>query len=159
MESRMKRMTTFALTLLPLPLLAQEWTTLSCLADGGEPFEVMLGNPSELGAPLHCLSSHHLGNLGACAPDGGWGLSDPAPPGELLRITEEPANAAAHEGGKLSAYLGPSEFVASASEGPGLPLALEVHGATFWRIRVALETGQGIIETRKGVTAIRCMWL
>ena len=86
---------------------------------------------------MHCVNAPGLEDLAACAPDGGWGLTDPSRPGTLLRIATRPREAAAQQGAKLFAHLGPSEFVASASEGAGMPLALEVHGPTFWRMRVA----------------------
>ena len=46
----MKRLSA-VLALLPLSLAAQERAMLFCAAEGGEPFEVTLRNPSELGAP------------------------------------------------------------------------------------------------------------
>ena len=144
------------LALLPMPLAAQERTTLSCAAEGGDAFEVTLWNPSELGAPLHCVGAPELEGLFACAPDGGWGLTDPARPGELAGVALESPDAAAVEGGKLFARVTPSEFVASASMGRELPLALEIAGETFWRMRVTLESGAGVVETREGETVVLC---
>ena len=145
-----------SLVLLPLPLLAQERATLSCAVEGGDSFEVTLWNPSEHGAPLHCVGAAELEGLFPCAPDGGWGLTDPADPGQLQGVAAESPDAAGHGGGMVFARVTPSQFVASASEGGELPLALEVAGATFWRMRVSLQSGAGVVETREGEAAVTC---
>lgn len=144
------------LALLPLPLVAEERLARSCETGAGGTVEVTLWNPSEHGGPLHCVEAPELAGLFACAPDGGWGLTDPEAPGELLAVATTPAEAAARPGGKFFADVGPSQFVASASRGERLPYALEVAGETFWRMRVTLETGEGLVETRDGEAAIRC---
>jgi hypothetical protein len=36
------------------------------------------------------------------------------------------------------------------------PLALEIAGETFWRMRLTLETGEGIVETPEGEIAVSC---
>jgi hypothetical protein len=151
----MKRVA-LVLVLLPLPLGAQERATLSCAAEGAPAFEVTLWNPSEFEMPLHCVNAPDLAEQFACAPDGGWGLTDPASPGEALRVAVASPDAASHEGAKLFARVTPSEFVASASAGRELPLALEIAGETFWRMRVSLESGAGVVETREGETAVTC---
>ena len=145
------------MALCPLGAAAQEapvgW---DCLAEDGRAFRVELWQPSEFGAPLHCVSGIDLGGVASCAPQGGWGLSDPAEaPGELGGVAARSAEVVGAEG-KFFARVGLSEFVASASQGAGMPLALEVHGVTFWRLRMELATGEGTMFTRDGAVGFRC---
>ena len=129
---------------------------LSCSTEAGESYEVTLWNRSEYGLLLHCVNAAALAPVAACAPDGGWGLTDPDMPEALLGVATEARDAVARPGGKFFARVGPSELVASASVGERLPLALEIHGETFWRMRLTLETGEGIVETREAEAAITC---
>ncbi len=142
--------------LLPLATSAQDAPVgLDCLTDDGRAFRVELWQPSELGAPLHCVTGLDLGGVAGCAPQGSWGLSDPeGAPGELNGIgkTKDARDAE----GKFFARVGLSEFVASASRGVGMPLVLELHGVTFWRMRMDIATGEGAIFTREGQVAFRC---
>ena len=142
--------------LFPLVVSAQEAPVeFDCLAEDRRAFRVELWQPSELGAALHCVRGLDLGAVVGCAPQGGWGLTDPAVPGELAGVALRPRGAL-EPGGKFFARVGPSEFVASASEGAGLPLALEIHGETFWRMRLVLASGEGRMFTREGPMAFRC---
>ena len=144
------------MALLPLGLAAQEAPVeFDCLSEDGRAFRVELWQPSEFGAALHCVTGLDLGAVVGCAPQGGWGLSDREAPGELAGVALRPRGALV-PGGKFFARVGLSEFVASASEGAGLPLALEVHGETFWRMRLVLSSGEGRIFTPDGGMAFRC---
>lgn len=140
--------------LLATAAAAQEPQSLLCTAKDGARFGIMLDAPSDFG-PLHCVEAPSLRDtLVPCAPQGGWGLS--APDGMSLQsVTTDPAQARG-ERGIFFARLGPSELVASASSGPLPPLALEVAGDTFWRLRLTLATGEGLIATPEGEQAIRC---
>lgn len=129
---------------------AAEPRAFACALDDGSLFTLALDAPSPDG-PVHCVEAA-LGGGAACAPQGGWGIAGAEGP----RLTTDPAEAAGTDAFRLFARLGPSEFVASASEGPGVPLALEVGGPTFWRLRVALDTGEGVVGTRDGERAARC---
>ena len=142
--------------LLPTLAASQEAPVeFDCLAEDGRAFRVELWQPSDLGVALHCVRGVDLGAVVGCAPQGGWGLTDPAAPGELAGVALRPRGAL-EPGGKFFAHVGLSEFVASASEGAGLPLALEVHGETFWRMRLVLASGEGRIFTRDGSVGVRC---
>lgn len=145
------------MALLPLAAAAQEApVAFDCLAEDGRHFRVEMWQPSEFGVPLHCVTGIDLGGVAGCAPQGGWGLSDPAAaPGELSGVVAKPAEAGRAEG-KFFARVGLSEFVASASLGQGMPLALEIHGVTFWRLRMDLATGEGRMFTRDGAVGFRC---
>ena len=144
------------LALLPALAAAQEApTSFDCLAEDGRAFRLELWQPSEFREPLHCVTGLDLGGVAGCAPQGGWGLSDPASPGELAGVVRKTGEDRDAEG-KFFARVGLSEFVASASRGEGLPLVLEVHGVTFWRMRMALATGEGAMFTRDGATGFRC---
>lgn len=142
------------LTLLPALASAQEATSYDCLTGDGRAFRVELWQPHAFGDPLHCVSGLDLG-LAPCAPDGGWGLSDPADADDLMGTTRAPADLRGAPA-KFFARVGPSEFVASASIGEGMPLALEVHGITVWRMRLTLATGEGTMFTRDGAVPLRC---
>jgi hypothetical protein len=144
------------MALCPLGVAAQEAPAeFDCLTEDGRAFRVELWQPSEVGAPLHCVTGLDLGGVAGCAPQGGWGLSDPAgAPGELGGIGK--AQEAIGAEGKFFAHIGLSQFVASASRGVGMPLALEVHGVTFWRLRMEVATGEGAMFTRDGAVAFRC---
>lgn len=145
------------MALLPLAASAQEAPVeFDCLAEDGRAFRVELWQPSELGSPLHCVRGLDLDGVAACARQGGWGLSDPSnAPGELAGVVGRTSEALGAEG-KFFARVGLSEFVASASRGVGMPLALEVHGITFWRMRMDLAGGEGTMFTRDGAVAFRC---
>jgi hypothetical protein len=145
------------MALLPPMAAAQEAPVAwNCLAEDGRAFRVELWQPSEAGVALHCVTGLDVGGVAGCAPQGGWGLSDPAKaPGELSGVAAKTAEAMPAEG-KFFARVGLSEFVASASKGPGMPLALEVHGPTFWRMRMALATGEGTMFTWEGAVGFRC---
>ncbi|NAZ35297.1 hypothetical protein [Rubellimicrobium sp. CFH 75288] len=142
------------LALAPALAAAQEPALLDCATEGGEAFRVLLWQPSADG-PLHCVEWLDLEDVAPCAPQGGWGLTDPDAPGVLASVATDSRVAAAHPGPKFFARVGPSEFVASASSGPGMPLALEVHGDTFWRLRMTLG-GDGSIFTRTGERPFHC---
>lgn len=72
-------------------------------------------------------------------------------------MASEPGEVSGQPGGKFYAFVGPSQFVASASLGERIPLALEVDDQTFWRLQITLETGQGVIETREeGERRVSC---
>ena len=72
------------LALLPALAAAQESpTAFDCLAEDDRAFRVELWQPSELGGPVHCVVGIDLDGVAGCAPQGGWGLSDPANPGVL----------------------------------------------------------------------------
>ena len=143
------------LAILPLPLAAQERMSLSCVGEGEVAVQVTLWNPSEATPPIHCVTSTDLSQIAACAPDGGWGLTEPDVPGDLLGMATD-SKVINHVGGKFFARVGLLEFVASASIGAGLPLALEIHDETFWRMQVTLATGAGVVETVAGQTPIQC---
>jgi hypothetical protein len=144
------------MALVPLGVAAQEAPVgFDCLAEDGRAFRVELWQPSEFGAALHCVRGVDLGAVVGCAPQGGWGLSDPEVAGELAGVALRPRGALV-PGGKFFARVGLSELVASASEGAGLPLALEVHGETFWRMRLELASGEGRMFTRDGSVGFRC---
>lgn len=92
-----------------------------------------------------------------CAPQGGWGLTAPEELADLVGVATEPGEVAGQPGGKFYAFVGPPQFVASASSGERIPLALEVDDQTFWRIQLTQETGQGVIETREeGERRVSC---
>lgn len=131
------------LMLLPTLALGEEPRAFDCVpqAESEPAFGVLLWQESAFGVPVHCIEGLDLRGLAACAPQGGWGLSDPGE-GRLRAVATRPQEALG-EGGKVFARVGPSEFVASASVGYGLPLALEVQGETFWRLRMALASGEG----------------
>lgn len=143
------RRTLAILALLPLPLAAQETQVLACATPDGERIDVTLWSPSESG-PLHCVAAAALEGLFACAPDGGWGLTDPAAPGRALTLATDSREVQGRDAPKFYARVGPSQFVASASRGTRIPLTLEVDGETFWRLQVTLETGEGWVETPGG---------
>ena len=144
------------MALVPLGVAAQEAPVgFDCLAEDGRAFRVEFWQPSEFGAALHCVRGLDLGGIVGCAPQGGWGLTDLAAPGELAGVARRPRGALV-PGGKFFARVGLSEFVASASEGAGLPLALEVHGETFWRMRLVLASGEGRVFTRDGSVGFWC---
>lgn len=131
------------LALLPAFAHAEEPRAFDCVpqAESGPAFAILLWQESAFGVPVHCIEGLDLRGLAACAPQGGWGLSDPG--GGTLRAVATRPQEALGEGGKVFARVGLSEFVASASVGHGLPLALEVHGDTFWRLRMTLASGEG----------------
>jgi hypothetical protein len=144
------------LALLPSLAVSQEApVALDCLTEDGRAFRLELWQPSEFGTELHCVRGVDLGIVTGCAPQGGWGLTDPALPGELAGVALRPRGALV-PGGKFFAHVGPSEFVASALVGAGLPLALEVHGDTFWRMRMVLASGEGRMFDREGSVGFRC---
>ena len=149
----------FAMVMALYPTLAASQeapVAWDCLSGDGRAFRVELWQPSQAGTPLHCVTGLDLEGVAGCAPQGGWGLSDPTDaPGELDGVTARSAETRDAEG-KFFARVGPSEFVASASRGPGMPLALEVHGVTFWRLRMELLSGEGEMFTRDGAVAFRC---
>ena len=152
---------TFVLALLPLPALAQEAQDLLCeieAAGNQQPFGLRLHAPSVWGQPVHCVEAPGLREvLIPCAPQGGWGLTAPDRLDDLTGVATEPREVAGQPGGKFFAFVGPSQFVASASLGERIPLALEVDDQTFWRIQLTLETGQGVVETRdEGERRVSC---
>ncbi len=129
-----------ALVLLPGGALAQSPEQLRCLVEDGSRVTITLWTPTADGPPTHCVEAPWLAGMAACAPNGGWGLS--SPDGSLLDLVTDPREVT-HGGPTFFAHDGPSEFVASASIGPGIPLVLEVAGPTFWRMRLDRATGQG----------------
>jgi hypothetical protein len=144
------------LALWPTLAAAQGEERLLCETAAGETVRVNLSAPSRFDTPLHCVEAPGLRDLVAgCAPDGGWGLSAGDGSQDLAAVATESAGLA-HDGGWFFARLGPSEFVASASVGSRPPLALEVAGETFWRMRLDLASGTGVVETRDGEATVAC---
>lgn len=144
------------LLLLPGALGAQGAARLLCRTAEGAEIAVLLSAPSRFGAAVHCVEAPELRDrVAACAPDGGWGLSAGDGSQDLLGLAVS-ARGLAHVGGWFFARLGPSEFVASASVGSRPPLALETAGETFWRMRLTLATGEGVVETPADEVALRC---
>ncbi len=141
------------LVLLSGPALAQSPAELRCVAEDGTRMTVRLWVPAADGPATHCVEAPWLAGMASCAPNGGWGLS--SPDGALLGLVTE-AREAAHGGPTFFAFDGPSEFVASASTGPGLPLALEVAGPTFWRMRLDRATGQGRVHLPDAALDVAC---
>jgi len=144
-----------ALALAPVATAAEPARDLRCEASDGTEFSIALWSASSFDMPLHCVLGLDLGVVGPCAPDGGWGLSDPAGSGELAAIATD-AREIDHVGGKFFARVGSSELVASASIGTRIPYALEVAGETFWRLRMTLATGEGALVTAEGETTFAC---
>ncbi len=140
----------------PAFVAAQGHGRLDCETDKGEAVSVLLSAQSRFDVELHCVEAPGLRDVVAgCAPDGGWGLSAGDGSLDLVAVGIDSAGLS-HEGGWFFARLGPSEFVASASVGARPPLALEVAGETFWRMRVDLASGTGVMETREGETGLNC---
>ena len=134
------------------PAAAEEMRRYECADAVGETFSMILFSPAEGGEPLHCIRHPRLDAFTPCAPQGGWGLSEEW--GALRSFATGPAPE--HEGYWFFARVGPSELVASASLGTRPPLALEIAGETFWRMRLTLETGEGIVEPPEGEIAVSC---
>jgi hypothetical protein len=144
------------LALLPGPALSQGADRFDCRFEDGRELSVLIRARSSFDVALHCVEEERLRAVVAgCAPDGGWGLSAGDGSQDLLAVAAE-AKGLAHEGGWFFARLGPSEFVASASVGSRPPLALDIGGETFWRMRLTLATGEGVVETREGEEPFRC---
>lgn len=140
---------TAALALIPALSSAE---VIECRTASGAGLRVALAQDAGRGLRLHCVEGLDIGPVAACAPQGGWGVSDSE--GRLSAVTTDPHEVAT-TGGVFWARLGPTEFVASAAVG-ARPLALEVAGATVWRMRLTLATGRGIMATRAGEEEVVC---
>jgi hypothetical protein len=146
----------FLLALLPGPALSQGTDRFTCRFEDGRELSVLIGARSSFDVPLHCVEEARLRAVVAgCAPDGGWGLSAGDGSQDLTDVATD-GKGLAHEGGWFFARFGPSEFVASASVGSRPPMALAIGGETFWRMRLTLATGEGVVETQDGEEPIRC---
>ncbi len=145
-----------ALALWPALAAAQGEERLACETAAGEAVSVLLFAPSRFDVALHCVEAPGLRDrVAGCAPDGGWGLSAGDGSQDLSGVATDTAGLS-HDGGWFFARRGPTEFVASASVGARPPLALEVAGETFWRMRLDLGSGTGVVETAEGETELRC---
>jgi hypothetical protein len=144
------------LALLPGPALSQGLDRFDCRLEDGRALTVLIGTRSSFDVPLHCVEEERLlARVAGCAPHGGWGLSEGDGSQDLVGVATE-SKGLVHDGGWFFARLGPSEFVASASVGSRPPLALEIGGETFWRMRLTLATGEGVVETAEGEDRLRC---
>jgi hypothetical protein len=135
---------------------AQGLERYHCTFEDGHVMSILLASRSRFDVDVHCVEEERLRTVVAgCAPDGGWGLSAGDGSQDLIDVATDPQGLS-HDGGWFFARLGPSEFVASASVGSRPPLALEVAGETFWRLRLTLATGEGTVETREGEEPVVC---